>query len=118
MAIFLAFVAGTMVIPFAYIVMWVSIFGNAALDRVRGGDADFAAAAQDVSFGDDLMYFGEDGKPVMMPKPDGPATIRHNPYRTDKGQSLSGLNLQMEAVDQGGAHRRKPEAEVVDADRT
>ncbi|MFM6933642.1 MAG: nuclear transport factor 2 family protein [Novosphingobium sp.] len=48
----------------------------------------FAAAAQDVSFGDDLMYFGEDGKPVMMPKPDGPATIRHNPYRTDKGQTL------------------------------
>lgn len=48
----------------------------------------FAAMAQDVSFGDDLMYFGEDGKPVMMPKPDGPATIRHNPYRTDKGQTL------------------------------
>lgn len=41
------FVAGTMIIPFAYIVMWVSIFGNAALDRVRGGDADFAAAAQE-----------------------------------------------------------------------
>lgn len=41
------FVAGTMAIPFAYIVMWVSIFGNAALDRVRGGDADFAAAAQE-----------------------------------------------------------------------
>ncbi len=40
------FVAGTMIIPFAYIVMWVSIFGNAALDRVRGGDADFAEAAQ------------------------------------------------------------------------
>ncbi len=48
----------------------------------------FAAAAQDVSFGDDLMYFGEDGKPVMMPKPDGPATIRPNPFRTDKGQTL------------------------------
>ena len=40
------FVAGTMVIPFAYIVMWVSIFGNAALDRVRGGDEAFAEAAQ------------------------------------------------------------------------
>lgn len=48
----------------------------------------FAAAAQDSPFADDLMYFGEDGKPVMMPRPDGPATIRHNPYRTDKGQSL------------------------------
>lgn len=40
------FVAGTMVIPFAYIVMWVSIFGNAALERVRGGDEAFAEAAQ------------------------------------------------------------------------
>jgi choline/glycine/proline betaine transport protein len=40
------FVAGTMVIPFAYIVMWVSIFGNAALERVRGGDDAFAEAAQ------------------------------------------------------------------------
>ncbi len=40
------FVAGTMIIPFSYIVMWISIFGNAAIDRVRGGDADFAAVAQ------------------------------------------------------------------------
>ncbi len=40
------FVLGTMVIPFAYIVMWVSIFGNAALERVRGGDQAFAEAAQ------------------------------------------------------------------------
>ncbi|MDE2434952.1 MAG: nuclear transport factor 2 family protein [Sphingomonadales bacterium] len=48
----------------------------------------FAAAAQDSPFADDLMYFGEDGKPVMMPKPNGPATIRHNPYRTDRGQTL------------------------------
>lgn len=48
----------------------------------------FAAAAQDSPFADDLMYFGEDGRPVLMPRPDGPATIRHNPYRTDKGQTL------------------------------
>jgi choline/glycine/proline betaine transport protein len=41
------FVAGTLIIPFAYIVMWVSIFGNAALSRVRGGDADFTAVAQE-----------------------------------------------------------------------
>jgi choline/glycine/proline betaine transport protein len=40
------FVAGTMIIPFSYIVMWVSIFGNAALARVRGGDAEFAETAQ------------------------------------------------------------------------
>ncbi|MDN5755361.1 MAG: choline BCCT transporter BetT [Arthrobacter sp.] len=39
------FVLGTMVIPFSYIVMWVSIFGNAALSRVRGGDTEFADTA-------------------------------------------------------------------------
>ncbi len=39
------FVAGTMIIPFTYIVMWISIFGNAALDRIRGGDEAFADAA-------------------------------------------------------------------------
>ena len=39
------FVAGTMIIPFSYIVMWISIFGNAALDRIRGGDDAFADAA-------------------------------------------------------------------------
>lgn len=35
------FVTGTMIIPFTYILMWVSIYGNAALDKVRGGDAEF-----------------------------------------------------------------------------
>lgn len=35
------FVTGTMIIPFVYVLMWVSVFGNAALDRVRGGDAAF-----------------------------------------------------------------------------
>lgn len=43
------FVLGTMVIPFSYIVMWISIFGNAAIDKVRGGDTDFAEAAVDFS---------------------------------------------------------------------
>jgi len=41
------FVAGAMIIPFSYIVMWISIFGNAAIDRVRGGDKEFAELAQD-----------------------------------------------------------------------
>ncbi len=41
------FVAGTLVIPFLYIVMWISIFGNAAIDRIRSGDATFAETAQD-----------------------------------------------------------------------
>lgn len=48
----------------------------------------FAAQSQDNPFADDLMYFGEDGKPVLMPKPDAPVTMRNNPYRTDTGQTL------------------------------
>ncbi len=39
------FVAGTMVLPFSYIVMWVSIFGNAAIDEVRSGNAGFSEVA-------------------------------------------------------------------------
>lgn len=39
------FVAGTLIIPFVYIVMWISIFGNAALEKIRGGDAAFAKTA-------------------------------------------------------------------------
>jgi choline/glycine/proline betaine transport protein len=39
------FVAGTMIIPFSYIVMWISIFGNSAIDRVRQGDAAFGELA-------------------------------------------------------------------------
>ncbi len=35
------FVAGTMLIPFGYVLMWVSIFGNSAIDVVRRGDAAF-----------------------------------------------------------------------------
>ena len=48
----------------------------------------FAAKAQNSPFPDDLMYFGDDGKPVMMPRPDAPVTMRNNPYRTDTGQIL------------------------------
>ncbi len=39
------FVLGTMVIPFSYVVMWVSIFGNSALDLIRRGDAAFGEIA-------------------------------------------------------------------------
>ncbi|MEQ3550049.1 choline BCCT transporter BetT [Pseudonocardia nematodicida] len=39
------FVVGTMVIPFLYILIWVSIFGNAALASVRGGNDALATAA-------------------------------------------------------------------------
>lgn len=48
----------------------------------------FAAAAQDDSFNVDLMYVGEDGKPVFMPKVDGPAKVLSNTYRTDTSQKL------------------------------
>ncbi|WP_370892280.1 choline BCCT transporter BetT [Janibacter sp. GXQ6167] len=38
------FVLGTMVIPFSYIVMWISIFGNSAIDRIRQGDESFGTS--------------------------------------------------------------------------
>ncbi|MGF1470365.1 MAG: choline BCCT transporter BetT [Rubrobacteraceae bacterium] len=39
------FVAGTMTIPFLYVAMWVSIFGNSALREVRNGNEAFGQAA-------------------------------------------------------------------------
>ncbi|CCG05400.1 choline BCCT transporter BetT [Blastococcus saxobsidens] len=39
------FVAGTLLLPFSYILMWVSIFGNSAIDRIRQGDAAFGDTA-------------------------------------------------------------------------
>lgn len=36
------FVIGTMLIPFSYVVLWISVFGNAAIDLVRSGNLDFA----------------------------------------------------------------------------
>lgn len=48
----------------------------------------FAAAAMDDAFNVDLMYVGEDGKPVFMPPVDGPATVMGNMYRTDTPQRL------------------------------
>ncbi len=39
------FVVGTMIIPFSYVVMWVSIFGNSALERIRNGDEAFGELA-------------------------------------------------------------------------
>lgn len=37
------FVIGTLTIPFVYILMWISVYGNAALDIIRGGDSEFGA---------------------------------------------------------------------------
>jgi choline/glycine/proline betaine transport protein len=39
------FVAGTLTIPFLYILMWVSIFGNSAIALIRGGNEQFGQAA-------------------------------------------------------------------------
>ena len=39
------FVAGTLIIPFLYILMWVSIFGNSAIELVRNGNEQFGQAA-------------------------------------------------------------------------
>jgi choline/glycine/proline betaine transport protein len=39
------FVAGTLIIPFLYILMWVSIFGNSAIDLVRSGNEQFGQTA-------------------------------------------------------------------------
>ncbi len=35
------FVAGTLIIPFSYILMWVSIFGNSAIGMIRSGNTEF-----------------------------------------------------------------------------
>lgn len=37
------FIVGSMIIPFLYVLMWIGIFGNTAIDLVRSGHADFAA---------------------------------------------------------------------------
>ncbi|PSL01570.1 choline/glycine/proline betaine transport protein [Haloactinopolyspora alba] len=41
------FVAATLVIPFLFILVWISIFGNSALDVVIGGNQEFGQAAMD-----------------------------------------------------------------------
>lgn len=38
------FVLGSMIIPFLYVLMWIGIFGNSAIDMVRSGNHDFAEA--------------------------------------------------------------------------
>ena len=39
------FVAGTMIVPFAFILIWIAVFGNSALAIVIGGDAGFGEVA-------------------------------------------------------------------------
>jgi len=39
-------------------------------------------------FNNDLMYIGQDGKPVFMPPVDGPPKSLHSPYRPDERMDL------------------------------
>lgn len=39
------FVLGTLMIPFLYILMWISIFGNASIDLIRQGNTSFGELA-------------------------------------------------------------------------
>jgi hypothetical protein len=48
----------------------------------------YAEKTKDEAFPADLMYFGEDGKAVLMPKPDVPAKSFYYPYRPDRKQAL------------------------------
>ena len=41
------FVVGTLTIPFLFVLMWVSVFGNSALDLVINGDSEFGQTALD-----------------------------------------------------------------------
>ncbi|WP_307785227.1 BCCT family transporter [Janibacter melonis] len=41
------FVVGTLTIPFCYIVMWVTVFGNSAVQKIMDGDTGFGEAAVD-----------------------------------------------------------------------
>ncbi|MCZ4553590.1 choline BCCT transporter BetT [Gordonia rubripertincta] len=39
------FVLGTLTVPFLFILVWISIFGNSAIEVVRGGNAEFGETA-------------------------------------------------------------------------
>lgn len=39
------FIVGTLTIPFVFVLLWVSVFGNSALDLIMGGDAEFGQMA-------------------------------------------------------------------------
>lgn len=41
------FIIGVLLVPFAFNALWISIFGNATIMRIMGGDTDFAEAAED-----------------------------------------------------------------------
>jgi choline/glycine/proline betaine transport protein len=64
------FVVGTLTIPFVFVLLWVSIFGNSALDYMRNGGAEGTA------FGDAAMNDPASGIYALLEQfPAAPATI-------------------------------------------
>lgn len=64
------FVVGTLTIPFVFVLLWVSIFGNSALDYIRNGGTEGAA------FGDAAMNDPASGIYALLEQfPAAPATI-------------------------------------------
>ena len=64
------FIFGTLTFPFLFVLMWMSFFGNTALDMVRSGDyPDFAQAAMDTpeqGFYDMLAEFPASGVVIAL----------------------------------------------------
>lgn len=64
------FVVGTLTIPFVFVLLWVSVFGNSALDYIRNG------GAEGVAFGDAAMNDPASGIFALLQQfPAAPATI-------------------------------------------
>jgi len=42
------FVIGVLVVPFTFTLIWISIFGNSAIDSVRSGNAEFGETAMNI----------------------------------------------------------------------
>ena len=60
------FVMGSLILPLSYVIMWVSIFGNAALELVMNGDKEFAEItvnAPEQGFYLSLIHISEPTRP-------------------------------------------------------
>ena len=60
------FILGALILPFSYVVMWVAIFGNSALELIRSGDTSFAETT--ISAPEQGLYLllgAVGGKPII-----------------------------------------------------
>ncbi len=60
------FILGALILPFSYVVMWVAIFGNSALELIRSGDTNFAETT--ISAPEQGLYLllgAVGGKPII-----------------------------------------------------